>query len=380
VLELSFQDEERVAYFHDGNIAFLEARPFREETALGHLLTHHRRLTESALRDGLTKARAARKPLGRALVALGLARSSDVVSALREQTRSRLESTFSWPRGAFEVRAWREPPGHADLVVTRGLGIVAHHLRRRFAELGLSDLEALLGDRLRAGARPSPRLERAASALGLPPKELRFLQVSLEGRGLEEAARLSSLGKLAALRLAALAFSLGLLDTERGPASSSSGRRRGPSGDRASRMRRELRARLELLERQNHFEVLGVHWSSHHRSYRAAYEAILAELSTVRGPYQNAPADVQMLARKCSQRVKLAFDVLSDDAKRVAYRKELFDATEREYSAQMLVEKGEVALMRGDRVGAIEHLETAVELAPSERNRKLLRAAREGRP
>jgi hypothetical protein len=45
----------------------------------------------------------------------------------------------------------------------------------------------------------------------------------------------------------------------------------------------------------------------------------------------------------------------------------------------MLVKQGEVALMRSDRVGAIEALETAVELDPSTRNRQLLTAAREGK-
>ena len=36
--------------------------------------------------------------------------------------------------------------------------------------------------------------------------------------------------------------------------------------------------------------------------------------------------------------------------------------------------------LRGDRIGCIEAFETAVELAPTARNRSLLAAAREGRP
>ena len=57
----------------------------------------------------------------------------------------------------------------------------------------------------------------------------------------------------------------------------------------------------------------------------------------------------------------------------------MFDKTAREYAADMLVKQGEVALMRSDRVEAIELLETAVELNPSKRNQSLLQTAREGR-
>ena len=45
----------------------------------------------------------------------------------------------------------------------------------------------------------------------------------------------------------------------------------------------------------------------------------------------------------------------------------------------MLIKQAEVLSMRGDRIGAIEAFETAVELAPTARNRTMLAQAREGR-
>lgn len=379
VLRLKSAEGERTIYLHEGNVAFLEALPFDETTALGRILAAHRRISESALRDGLSKAKRSRKSLGRSLVALGLARANDVASALREQTRARIERAFDWTTGGFELTGWREPPGQEDLVVTRGLGVLAHHLRQRFDGLGLPELEGLLGPLLRQPVAPTTSLETAIPALGLHPKELRFLQVSLDGRrSLAEAARLSPVGRLASLRLFAVALALGLVRAMASSSGTPHGRA-GTSTGTEARMRRELKNRLELLNSQNHFEVLGVHWSAHHRTFAAAYEAMLAEFSVAKGPYRDAPADVQALARRCSQRVKEAYEILVDDGRRAAYRRELFDPTEREYAAHMLVEKGEVELIRGSKVTAIEHLETAFELAPSDRIRDLLKNAREGR-
>ncbi len=377
VLRLSSGQGERTVYLHDGNVAFLETGPFDEASALGRILTSHKRLSDSALRDGLGKARLARRPLGRSLVALGLAKPSDVVSALREQTKIRLETAFEWDSGAYEIVGWRDPSGPDELVMTRGLGVLAHYLRQRLERAPPGQLERALEPRLRVFAEPSSRLDEIGAGLGMPPKELRFLQVSVEGRTLEEAIRMSPLGRLTALRLTALALGLGLIRVSNRSAPTSGPRP--SSADDGRRLRQELEARLNGLLGQNHFEVLGVHWSSHHRAFPAAYEARLAEFSTVRGRLASAPADVQTIARRCSQRVKEAFEILSDEAKRVQYRHGLFDHTEREYAAKVLTEKGEVALMRGAKVDAIEHLETAAELFPTEQVRGLLRTAREGR-
>jgi hypothetical protein len=121
-----------------------------------------------------------------------------------------------------------------------------------------------------------------------------------------------------------------------------------------------------------------VHWSAHHRNYRPAYEKLRSEFSP-RGPFRDLPEELQKLVKAIVESIDTAYGVLNDPARRSAYRKQLFDQTERQYAAEMLVKQGEVALMRGDRVAAIEMLETAVELDPSQRNRNLLTTAREGR-
>jgi Flp pilus assembly protein TadD len=88
---------------------------------------------------------------------------------------------------------------------------------------------------------------------------------------------------------------------------------------------------------------------------------------------------VKTIAKEIHAIIDTAWTALSNADSRMSYRKQLFDKTERQYAADMLVKQGELALIRGDRVNAIEALETAVELDPSNRNRTLLTSAREGR-
>ena len=380
VLRLKSTNGDQTIFFHDGNVAFLEALPFQEPTSLGKILTQNKRLSESALRDGLQKSKQSQHPLGQALINLGLAKSTDVVSALREQTRTRLEHAFEWRDGEYALAPWQNPPGDGELVVTRGIGILTHYLRQRFESLSQGSLESLLTPYFDIVLKPTSRLEEAALPSGLQPKELRFLQVSMDGRRtLNSAIRVSPLTKLASLRATAMGLALGLIQSDE-PMVTPTAQARGHSSAAGEHMRRELDARLQQLLTQNHFEVLGVHWSSHQRGFAAAYEQATIDLKVSQPPYRDASPEIQALVRRCAQRVREAYEVLRDTDKRIAYRRQLFDQTEREYAAHMLIEKGEVELLRGDRTTAIEHLETALELDSTERNRRLLNSARKGRP
>jgi predicted negative regulator of RcsB-dependent stress response len=136
---------------------------------------------------------------------------------------------------------------------------------------------------------------------------------------------------------------------------------------------------MKLLKEQNYFDVLGVHWSAHYRTYPAAYAKAKTRFDVTRGELRDAPPELVEICKKAIETIDVAYRLLMNEQERIKYRKQLFDATEREYSADMLVKQGEVLLLRGDRIGGIEAFETAVELAPSARNRSMLAQAREGR-
>jgi hypothetical protein len=208
------------------------------------------------------------------------------------------------------------------------------------------------------------------------------LQLQCDGsRSISDAVLGSPIGRLASLRLVGVLLSMGQLRFADGQHQSinreNTNMAREPSA--FVRIKKELRERLALLRGMNHFEVLGVHWSAHHRGHKAAYEKIKREFDLKKAPLRDAPEDVKTLAKEINGIIDTAWTVLSNTETRQNYRKQLFDKTERQYASDMLVKQGEVALMRGDRVAAIEALETAVELEPSNRNKTLLSSAREGR-
>jgi hypothetical protein len=381
VLDVDSDEKKKLTvWLHEGSVAFVMLKPMDETHALGRILINMKRLNDAALRQGLETGQKTRKSLGRTLVSLGLIKKTDLSAGLREQTRSVLHAAFGFKAGRFEWGPWREPPGEADLVLTKGLNVLAHHLRHRYEALGSSELEVLFGKNMGRRVVPVDDLDRMAGPLALQQKELRFLQLQVDGtRSISDAVLGSPIGRLASLRLVGVLLSLGQLRFTDGHAQvrENTSMAREPSA--FVRIKKELRERLTLLRGMNHFEVLGVHWSAHHRNHKTAYDNIKKEFDLKRAPIRDAPDEVKSIAKEINTIIDTAWSTLSNADARQSYRKQLFDKTERQYAADMLVKQGELALIRGDRVTAIEALETAVELDPSNRNKALLTSAREGR-
>ncbi len=378
VLTLETQGKCLRVYVHRGSVAFVKTTPFDPETGLGRILVTQKKINESALREALEESKTRRKSLGRTLIALGRLSKSDLSSALREQARVKLDLAFAWPGGHYQWSLWEEPPGDADLVLTKGLGILGRHFRTRYEALGSTELQRLYGKKLGQIAVVDEDLDKVCATLQLQQKEVRFLQLQFDGsRTILEAVTGSPIGRLGSLRILGLALSSGLLHIQ--DPGAPTGELTGPIAASIRILEKELGTRLEHLKGMNHFEVLGVHWSAHHSSFREAFEKAKREFNTTAPPLRSAPENVKSIADEAKKLVEQAYGLLINHGMRVRYRKQLFDATERQYAADMLVKQGEMALMRGDRVQAIEALETAVELDGSKRNASLLSTAREGR-
>jgi tetratricopeptide (TPR) repeat protein len=317
------------------------------------------------------------------LVLLGALKRKDLSSALREQTRAKMESAFGWRSGHYEWGPWIDPPGEADLVVTGGISVLEHHLRTLLDALPYGELETLLEPSLGKVVTPTD-MDVLSTSLRLSPRELRFIELQLDGtRSIHDAVTGSPLGRLGSLRLVAVGLALGVLQLEGTagvdvtPAPSDDLRTRRKTA--ADELRSRLERRLREVKAASHFDVLGVHWSSHHREYRKAWETARKEFDLQSPPLSEAPDEVKKLARDILREIDLAKETLEQKDKRIAYRKDLFDKTERQYAAEMLLKQGEVALLRGDRAAALESLETAAELYPTAKVLELLNTARDRR-
>jgi hypothetical protein len=385
VLSIKTNEARLTAYVHEGSVAYVESHPFDEATSLGRILVGLKKINEAGLREALERAKQQKKPLGRMLVALGTVNKKGLSEALREQVREKLEETFTWSEGSFEWSQWREPPGDADLVLTKGMGIFARYVRACFENVNHAEIEGMFSKHMSRIVMAREAADTLGSLMGLQQKDQRFVEMFLGGeRTIAEAVTGSPIGRLASFRLIATGVGTGLFVFKDGkalpkPAATSARSTSDKEGTQIAKLKRDLKDRLHLIKGMNYFEVLGVHWSAHWRVFRAAYDKAKNEFNLTKAPYRDSPPEALELAREILKLIETAYVTLSNEQERISYRKQLFDKTERQYSADMLVKQGEVALMRGDRVGAIEALETAVELDPSARNRSLLSSAREGK-
>jgi hypothetical protein len=383
VLQLKQGNDHVSVYLHDGSVAFVDARPWNEEHALGKLFAAQKKLTEPQIRDVVERSRRERRPFGKTLLAMGLINANALVITLREQARLKIEPTFAWPKGTFELQPWSEPPTRADLVLTSGQSVLVKHIRHVFEQLTSSEIEELLAPNLSRVVGLTHEVDPTSALFAFQPKELRFLQAWVDAkRNLSDVVTGSPVGRLASLRLVAFGLSMNLLrftDGKRAGGARAAQPRRSTDGRGYTAMKRQLEEDLRLLRGQNFFDVLGVHWSAHHRSYAAAYTKAKARFDLTRGELRDAPPPVLAVAKEALAVIDNAYKKLNVEEERIKYRKQLFDQTEREYSADMLIKQGEVMVMRGDRIGAMEAFETAVELAPTSRNRGMLAQLREGR-
>ncbi len=370
-------------YLHEGSVAFVDAKPWSEDHALGRIFYAQKKLTEPQVRDAVERSKRERRPFGKTLLALGLVNANALVVALREQVRLKVEPAFDWEQGSFELQPWSEPPTRADLVLTSGQGVVVKYVRHVFERMTSNEIEDLLAPNLTRVVGLTNEVDPTSPLFAFQPKELRFLQAWVDGkRNLSDVVTGSPVGRLASLRLVGFGLAMNLLrftDGKRALGARSTQPRRSTDGRGYGAMKRQVEEDVKILRGQNYFDVLGVHWSAHHRSYPAAYQKARARFDVTRGELRDAPPPVLALAKEASSIVEAAFKKLANEEERIKYRKQLFDQTEREYSADMLIKQAEVLSMRGDRIGAIEAFETAVELAPTARNRTMLAQAREGR-
>jgi hypothetical protein len=379
VLTFASGDKRGEIFLHDGNVAFVDSHPAEDASSLGRILINQKKINETALRTALEQGKRHGESLGVTLVKAGSITPSILTAALREQYRIKLSEMLSWPSGKFSIEAWRDPPGRASLVLSKGLGLFWAYVHQRFDELSVVDLETLLGEDMARGIRRSRSFEGFAKDVSLGKRELRFLSHHLvEGTSLANVAVASPLGRLGSLRLIAVGLTAGLIEFVDGAEASTKEETTGLNRPQDV-VRERLRERLKSASQQNHFEVLGVHWTVHPSQIPEAFRSRTLDLRPDSPTLQGLPEDVKMLATQLRNRIEDARKTLLSPQERIQYRRSLLDPDELRYAAEHLEKQGQTSLLRADRRAGVEALEMAVELFPTKRNQAALAAAREGR-
>lgn len=123
----------------------------------------------------------------------------------------------------------------------------------------------------------------------------------------------------------------------------------------------ELKSLRDRIRSADHFEALGLHYTSPPRAVDRSFERLRKEY----GPGSPAARQSPGLAEEIWQRVQAAHAALKTTAGRKAYRREKWPNVRMDYLARIVNTQAQLAEMRGERELALELVEAAVEMDPT---------------
>ena len=210
-----------------------------------------------------------------------------------------------------------------------------------------------LGPRMALCPRLSSRGRKVARTLALSDAQARVASSALDGTRRVSDILASGIGHRAAWEILYLLELRGGLDWRLPPEN--------VEEDPAA-------ARWLAIQGKDHFEVLGLHWSSHPGSVEKAF----VSLKKLYGPGGKLRDASQEVAEKLWNRMVEAHQAISTKAGRDAHRQERYPSMNFTYQAELLVGQAELAKVRGDIDETRHLLESALDLAPIESARQML--------
>jgi hypothetical protein len=184
----------------------------------------------------------------------------------------------------------------------------------------------------------APGVALAATDLPLDRLQGRFVEESLpQGRALQDLLTFSPLGRPRTWRMLVLLDALGLLSFDTEP----------PATGRAGALDEMLDAlrRRASQGRESHFTALGVHYASHPAEFAGALERIRAKYGPQSTVARFSP-ETRALGDDILTRATAAYAVLSEPARRIAYRKSLLTPMEVRAAVELLVGQLKLATTR----------------------------------
>jgi len=326
-----------------------------------------------------------------AALALQLVDGGLLYGVLRDRARELVGSTFAWHEGHYRWAPLDQPPPRSarpfDLP-----SLLQTELPRRWSTERL--FAALMPDSHRF-MEISPRLRRVVMALrtaGAPAEHVirRLDGTTRVGQILGEcagdplaAATLWTLLRTGVVRTletapthglpADLEFEVVVEGGEGGIARSSTARPGQDAGqartDRGAAVRNEIQHMIDRLPELDHYGALGLEPDASAVQIKKAYFKAAKQYHPDALARAGA-SDLREQAARLFARISEAFETLSDPARKSAYdtggRSEPEIDTARLAQAEKSYRKGEILLRMGNFRGALEYLESAVELWPDE--------------
>jgi hypothetical protein len=269
---------------------------------------------------------------------------------LLKHEQAALVGAFAWSTGtyAFEEKAVADERRPPSLMID----LVCEGLRSLLRGCTADELDAALGERMTLAPALVEERRKLLPRLGLSGAETRLLEGWLDGRasGRDIAAQ-GGAGRHTTSTLFVLLVLFGMAAW--GPVEA---RERESLAD-------ELGRKASRMAMQNHFEALGVHWSTPGPEIDQAYRAFVAKLGPGKPWYDASPEACQRMRRRADE----AYKVLSDPAARIAHRAEAYPL-DFEAITDLAERRASVLDMRGASDAAASQRDVAAELSRTRRS------------
>ena len=220
--------------------------------------------------------------------------------------RARLRRSFEWPEGQYKLTG--EAPLHPNVKRIPVVSVIVHGIRSALRSFNLADvmkvIEPHMGDAPHVVQSRSPIIP----LMGLSPRELRFVEHVMDGvTSTSDIFSRGGIGKDTAVQILFVLHIFAALEWL--PAEHVGGE---TLADR-------INARAAKIDRVDHFDALGVHWSVPRADIDRAYRSLQEILGSGGRGEQVAPA----AAAKILARATKAYEVVSIEASRRAYLLEI---------------------------------------------------------
>jgi len=340
--------------FETGKLVDVQVESSRNDYTLGGLLSRAGAVTGEQLKAAQRTATDQGQPIDESLTKLQILSETAVRAALKARLTYLLQQVVEIKEGLFSYVILEELPYTAPNV-SIGLARVAWDaVKEELKKLPRNDLLAQQ-EHFRShfpNLVDPPPMEVAK--LPFTKAERRFIDdVMGTGRRLWQILAVSNLRPSETMVFLLFLEQIGLLEfAETDDQSLYVAEQAGWVIDRAARVQRE-----------NDFEILDIHWSSHTANVEEAYRKQKARFSR-----QALPASIRTQVQPKLTKIHEAFDKayqrLRSRQGRIECRAEFLDKQRLEVAVDILVKKGELAEFRGDFKAAKEFFRRALDLNP----------------
>jgi hypothetical protein len=223
---------------------------------------------------------------------------------VRTQERAAIVRAFTWPRVEYSFEPGAPNTAGRDPVAVIELAVEG--LKANGRAYTTEEMETALGERFLLAPVLREERRRFLGRLGLDRRELRIVE-QMDGSSSAKDLAALGLGRHTVLQLVVLLALFGFLEWHE------------PARSGVTSLAEQLLERAQFMEKANHFNALGVHWSCTIDEFRTAYDAIMAK--TAEGTPQHA--ECAEACQRIQARAAAAFEVLGAPDSLRAYRAEI---------------------------------------------------------